>query len=182
MSSIVREEASKKLGKYVLLPIIKINVKKDVPGYIDSYLNKDNNILLLTHDSNIPILLKSEFYLSDYSIDDDTFLIIYKPSQQIKEELDKFRRGLWSKFTADTFDKIKKYSGLPYKKLNSDGTKLDTHTLFLAIEKSEILRKSLESELKVTISRNNEYMQKPSSINFAEFEDFFNEESTTNEQ
>jgi len=176
MSSIIKEEASRKLGKFIFLPLIKINPKLDCPGYIDSFLTKENNIILITSNEGLPKLLKSEYYLSDYSLDDDTTLIVYKPSLDIKKELEKFRYGLWSKFTSGSFDKLKKYSNLPYKRSNSKTQVIDTHTIFLAIEKSDILKDALERELRCSINSSNEYLQKPADINFAEFEDFFKEE------
>ena len=185
MSSIVREEASKKLGKFILTSAVLVNYKRDLPGYVDSYLTKDNKILIIVNDeTSLNKLIKNKFYVSDYQLPDESTIVVLNPDSAIKHELDKFRKGKWSEFSVSFVNLLKMYSNLPYKVVvdKNGTTQINTHTLFLAIEKHETLRKNLEQELGCSIKKSQEYMQKPSSINFAEFEDFFNEEITTDEQ
>lgn len=179
MSSIIKEEASKKLGKFILTSAVLVNYKKDLPGYVDCFLTKENKILIIVNNElSLNKLLKNKFYLSDYELPDGNFIVILNPDQSIKHQLEKFRDGKWSEFSVNFVNLLKMYSNLPYKvETKKDGiTLLNTHTLFLAIEKSEILREQLQKELNSPINKRQEYLQKPADINFAEFEDFFKEE------
>lgn len=179
MSSIIKEEASRKLGKFILTSAVLINYKRDLPGYVDCFLTKDNKVLIIVNDeASVNKLIKNKFYSSDYELPNGDFIVILNPDKTIKYELEKFRNGRWSEFSINFVNLLKMYSNLPYKiETTKSGLPIvNTHTLFLAIEKSEILRKSLEEELKSPINKKKEYLQKPADINFAEFEDFFKEE------
>lgn len=143
------------LPTYFILPLTRLNFK-DFGKFQRSEWNLKSTKINL-QEKYIKIEVFDIVLLPKGVLDNENFIKIVKPNSillniptTISKTLRYFERGQYSKFPDSIKNWIKVYSGLP-----------KTHDYIQALYKSDKLRKKLENELGVSLSKGAELLEAP---------------------
>jgi hypothetical protein len=141
-------EKGTNLCNIYVLPLLDLNKHKFGEGgkFVNSYVSEDNQHVIVesTHPFTT-IILHHQNYLTSFESDGHYFGV-FKVPEYYKEDVVKFRKGQYSKFTESAKDLIRKKSGLTYKAAGANG-KYTTSLELLALDKNPVLKRHWEEML-----------------------------------
>lgn len=163
------------LSTYFILPLV-VQRSKEIFGkdnYVNSYITKDGYFLILVRDHKkvseevltIPTYIGTEKYKG---CGNSRFLCFDVPNM-FKNDVELFRKGLYSRMSVHAKALIRIYSGLIYKGINPDTGYKVTSDLLLALDRDINLRRKLEMELDVSIDENAELLSRPKDNEFINY-------------
>lgn len=161
---ICKELHRENLCTYFILSLLKLNKFKFIgeENFVDSYLSTDG-LNIFVHLKNVDFFEAKEYALpnSDKILEDQTGNAYVKFAIPDKWFCDIriFLQGKFSKMSTDAKDRIRKYSGLPYRVI-VNGVKV-TDIRLLALEKSKNARKFWEEYLDCHLDENQELLSIP---------------------
>lgn len=159
------------LCTWYLLPLVGLNRFSFGEGlFINSYLDRKNLwIIVQIPDLNLVSAKLKVSAIRLWSNDRGGFLAYSLPSMSAYD-VHWYIKGMYSRFSNSLKSIIFERSGLPYRKLKSDGG-TETDIRLLALEGREVVRDFIERELQVIMDPNQEVLGKPSPESFMDIEE-----------
>jgi hypothetical protein len=156
---------SDNLCNYYILPLVRLNSASfgGVLNFVNSYLSQDNRYVIVELKEARTDFEKHSAYVADW--EEENLMVVFEIPEKYRRDAEKFREGKYSQFSQGAKELIRRGSGLKYREPAGKGQYRTAREL-LAFEKDETLRKTLESELAVKISKDAELMDIPHEGNF----------------
>lgn len=172
-SEFVNAVTKHNLCTWYLVPLICLNkISFGQGNFIESYVNAAGDTLtieVITISLVHPDCLNSMYYLAKQENISKYALLWYYLPKRWKPDFERFKAGQYSKFSPRAKHLIREYSGLMINEYGDDGTRI-TDARIHALEKSPILRKAWENELRcLPLSPDMELLDVPPDRTYREY-------------
>jgi len=157
-------EQTQNLSNYFLLPMIKRSAKDFAGGdFVNSYLDIENFHIVVEVETALPRY--KDFAGYDFTVDKGSrvFMFYYIPVV-FHGDVALFVEGRYSQFSDLAKDHVHKYGKLPFVQHYSG--EVEKSVWLHVLDRSEKLKETLENQLDVYLSDNDELASKPNNNNF----------------